>query len=226
MLGEPVMETVRSLLTLGNMKVGESIHLWSTPAVDTCPGATETCKAVCYANGRGHYRFDAVKERLRWNLEQSRLDSFVPRMVKDIRRKGALVIRVHASGDFGDEVYARKWLTIMRQCPRPRFYFYTRSWRIPSIAPALEEMAALKCCRAWYSTDRDTGLPDRIPPGVRLAFLQVSEDDTVENSDLLFRVRRLRKDKKRIGLPTLCPSETQRGRDRDVNCGNCTRCFS
>ncbi|MCE9564610.1 MAG: hypothetical protein K8U57_21460 [Planctomycetes bacterium] len=215
---------VRSLLTLGNWKVGESIHIWSLPAVETCPGSSSLCRAVCYAT-KGRYLFDAVRERLAWNLEQARRDDFVPRMVKEIRRKGCLVIRVHSAGDFFDEVYAGKWLEIMRTCPKPRYYWYSRSWRCPEIASVLEQMAALKCCRAWYSIDTETGIPDPVPFGVRLAFLQVKKDERPELADMTFRIRRLRKES-RVGLPMVCPSETPKGRERDTNCGNCRRCFT
>ena len=37
---------MRPLLTQGNGKVGQSIHLWSIPAICTCPGSTELCRSV------------------------------------------------------------------------------------------------------------------------------------------------------------------------------------
>lgn len=214
--------TVRSLLSLGNKKVGECIHIWSIPAVDTCPGSTETCRRVCYAT-KARFLLDAVKDRLAWNLEQARRDDFVPRMVKEIKRRGCLVIRVHSAGDFFDGAYAEKWLSIMKQCPKPRYYWYSRSWRCPDVAPVLEQMAALKCCRAWYSIDVDTGLPEVIPPGVRLAFLQAAKDQMPELADMTFRTRGLRKESRK-GLPMVCASETGKGGE-DLNCGSCKRCF-
>lgn len=218
------MKSVRSLLSLGNQKLGESIHVWSIPATDeVCVGATEKCRSACYAK-QSRFLLSQVKERLEWNLAQARLDSFVPRMVKEVKRRGCLVIRVHTSGDFLSKEYAEKWLQVMRQCPKPRYYWYSRSWRRPEIASVLEQMAALKCCKAWYSVDSETGLPEHIPPGVRLAYLQTAKDEEPELADLTFRVRRLRKES-RIGLPTVCPSETPKGRAADVTCGGCRKCF-
>lgn len=214
--------TVRSLLTQGNGKVGESIHLWSIPAVETCPGRSPVCERFCYAR-QGRFLFPAVEERLRWNYEQSLLDTFAERMAKEVKRKGCLVVRVHCSGDFYSAAYAEKWLGVMRRCPKARFYFYTRSWRVPEVAPVLEEMAALKCCRAWYSVDSHTGVPDRVPPGVRIAYLQVDDEDQPELVNLMFRVRRLRR--RRIALSLVCPSETPLGKDRQVNCGSCGKCW-
>src|SRR5262249_10329558 len=145
----------------------------------------------CYARG-GRFQYPAVQERLRWNYSQSQRSDFAERMAREIRRRGILVLRLHVSGDYYDAAYAAKWLAVMRACPRVRFYFYTRSWRIPAIAAVLEQMAALRCCRAWYSTDRSTGVPERVPAGVRLAYLQVEEGEQPEPADLVFRVRRLR----------------------------------
>lgn len=218
------MDTVRGLLSLGNTKVGASIHLWGIPAVETCPGRTALCSSACYTN-TGRFLLPAVQDRMRWNLEQANRDDFVPRMVKEIRRKGCLVIRVHSSGDFFDASYAEKWLSIMRQCPKPRYYWYSRSWRCNDVVPVLEQMAALRCCRAWYSVDAETGLPDSVPPGVRLSYLQTAEDEEPEVYDLIFRVRRLRKLTRRVSLPMTCPAETPEGKSRDINCGSCQRCW-
>ena len=156
-------------------------------------------------------------------MEQALRDDFVPRVVKEIRQKGCLVLRVHAAGDYFDVEYAEKWLSIMRQCPKPRYYWYSRSWQSPSIAAVLEQMAALKCCRAWYSVDKDTGMPQSIPPGVRLAYLMVNEDEQPENYDLLFRVKRLRKVAKRLSLPLTCPAELPESKDQ--TCGSCSKCW-
>ena len=70
---------------------------------------------------------------------------------------------------------------------------------------------------------RVTGIPEVIPPGVRLAYLQVDEDaENDPSADLVFRVRRLRK-KSRIGLPLVWPSESPR--KREITCGGCQKCF-
>ena len=211
--------SIRGLLTLGNGKVGEGIHVWSLPAILTCPGRTPTCTRACYAT-KSRFRYPVVRQRLRWNWEQAQQPSFADRMADEIRKKGCQVIRIHVSGDFATREYAEKWLWVMRHRPKPRYFFYTRSHRIPEIAPVLEQMAALKCCRAWYSIDKETGLPDRIPPGVRLAYLQTESDEEPELLDLRFVVRRLRKPT--IGLPLLCPQEGGQA----ANCGDCKRCFT
>jgi len=212
------------LLMQGNGKLGQAIHLWSLPAVKSCPGRSTICERWCYAK-TGHFLLPSVKERLKWNLAQTRRGDFVPRMVNEINRKGVLVIRIHVSGDFGTAEYAAKWVEIMKQCPQVRYYAYTRSYRVPEIAAVLEQMAQLCCCRLWYSIDAETGVPPHVPVAVRLAYLQV-DDDTPELCDLYFRVRRLRKERQhRIGLTLICPHETPQGKERGVTCGSCQHCF-
>lgn len=215
------METVRGLLTMGNGKVGQSIHLWGLPPILTCPGSTETCRGACYAT-KGRYLFAAVRERLGWNLEQARKATFVETMTREVRRKGCLVVRVHASGDFFDAEYAEKWLAIMKRCSAT-FYWYSRSFVVPEIASVFERMAKLKNMRGWYSLDKDSVLPEHVPPGIRTAYLQAEEEEAIPVADLLFRIRTLRK--QRLPLSVICPNESPQGKEAGVTCGSCTRCF-
>lgn len=216
MLKEP-----RCLLTLGNGKVGEAVHLWSLPAVLSCVGRTPACVAACYARC-GRFRFPAVVERLHANYEACREDDFASRMIAEIRRRGCVVVRVHASGDFWSASYVRAWTRICRSCPRTRFYAYTRSWRVTALRAELVKLARLANVRLWFSTDRDTGPVDDLPPGVRACHLVTRPGEAVPpGTDLVFRVRGLR----RHPLPLACPSESPAGTARALTCGACGRCF-
>ena len=218
------MRNVRPLLTLGNGKLGASIFHFDLPAAVTCPGKSGICEQVCYAR-KGHFVFPQVRERLRWNHEQSIRAGFAGRMAEEIRRKGVLVVRLHVSGDLYNAEYAGKWLQVMQSCPHVRFFGYTRSWRVPDIEPVLRQMAELKNVRLWYSADRDTGEPPDVPEGVRVAWLQDGEEGPVL-SDLVFRVQKLRREpRQRIGLAVICPHETPAGKERGVNCGSCGHCW-
>lgn len=211
------------MLAVGNGKLGEQIAHFDLPPVSTCPGRSEACERVCYARV-GRFRYPSVKNRMTWCEVQSRRKDFVGRMVAEIRSRGILVIRLHVSGDFYDAGYARKWLDIMRLTPRVRHYFYTRSWRVPDIEPVLRQMAGLACCRAWYSCDRDTGLPLVVPDGVRLAWMQDTQDPAPEGVRLVFRTRRMFC-RPRVGLPMVCPNDTPAGRRANSNCGSCGECW-
>ena len=211
---------IRPLLVAGNTKLGMSIFHFDLPAIGTCPGSTELCRRVCYAS-QGRYLLSSVKERLDWNYKMSKRCDFADQLAEEIRRKGCLVIRPHCSGDFYSAEYAKQWLSVMKRCPQTRFYFYTRSYRVPEIAEVLEQMAALSNVRVWYSMDCETEVPERVPAGVRLAYLQIEEGEKPEVLDLLFVVRKLRREAQRMSLPLLCPHEA----DKAESCGACQKCF-
>lgn len=219
------MGSVRRLLAVGNGKLGESIHHFDIPAVSTCPGRSSICAKSCYAT-KGRFRTKNVQEKFQWCLEQSQSSDFAERMNEEIRSRGVLVLRIHVSGDFNTPSYAKKWLKVMEMNPHVRFFFYTRSWRVPKIVSVIEEMAELPCSRVWYSVDAETGLPETIPEGVRLAYLQDCELASMD-VDLRFLLRHLRTEENgRESLPLICPAETIEGKAENVNCANCGICWS
>ena len=61
-------KTVRNLLTRGNGKLGEGIHAWSIPAIETCPGRSALCERVGYAR-EGRFRTQFMQDRLAENLD-------------------------------------------------------------------------------------------------------------------------------------------------------------
>jgi hypothetical protein len=213
-----------NLLTLGNCKLGDGIYAFSLPAVKTCPGSSPACREECYAL-RGRFRF--LARRYGRNLRAAREEGFAGRMAAEIRRRFVACVRVHVSGDFFSPGYVRAWVAIARACPATRFYAYTRSWRVPHIAPALAGLARCRNVRLWFSCDRDTGVPDHTPRRVRLAWMQTAPDDLPPRAvDLVFRVRRLRKTvAKRIGLALVCPVENGATGHR-TDCGRCRLCIN
>lgn len=84
----------------------------------------------CYAY-RVERRRPAAGCRSQQNLVLSRRPDFVAKVAAFIVRQVSAVVRV--GGDFYNAAYARKWLAIMSGLPAVRFYFYTRSWRVPAI---------------------------------------------------------------------------------------------
>jgi hypothetical protein len=218
------MSTVRNLLALGNSKLGENIHHWSIPAVVTCPGRSSVCERVCYARAN-RFRTGPVRRRLAENLEAAGRPDFATRMIREVRRRWVQVCRVHVAGDFFSAAYARAWLRVFRACPRTRFYCYSRSWRLPEIATVLRQMARLRNVRLWYSADQETGVPGPVPRGIRVAWLEVG-DGRPEPADLVFVIRRLRRAASlRLELPLVCPHDTPQGRQAEVTCTTCARCW-
>jgi hypothetical protein len=219
------MPTVTNLLTRGNGKLGEGIHSWSLPAVETCPGRSTLCESVCYARS-GRFRTQRMQDRLQANLDATLQADFEKRMVREITRRGVHILRIHVAGDFYDPAYAAKWRNIARRCKRSTMYAYTRSWRLPEYRVVFEEMAGLKNFHLWFSVDAETGIPTDIPKRVRLAYMQTDEDQDPRASDLVFRIPELRDTKvKRVGLTLVCPTE-QGAPVNDRSCTSCRRCFS
>ena len=217
------MSDTRNLLTRGNGKLGEAIHAWSLPAVETCPGRSELCARVCYARS-GRFKTRTMQARLAGNQAAAQTDDFIPRIAAEVRRRGVNILRVQVSGDFFDVEYVGKWAAIARRCPRTTFYAYTRSWRVPDFSPALGDLAELPNVQLWFSGDAETGPPSDLPHGVRVAHLQADRDEEPAG-DLIFRVRPLR------GLPTIrsplsmiCPTEVVSPRRSEVTCTSCRLC--
>lgn len=213
----------RNLLTRGNGKLGEGIHAWTLPAVETCPGRSALCERACYARA-GRYRTQFMRDHLTENLDAAMENDFASRVVAEIRCRGVHTLRVHVSGDFFNPGYAKKWLVIARRAAATRLYAYTRSWRVPEVAPVLAELAGLRNVRLWYSCDAQTGPPDNVPPRVRVAFLQTDAEEEPAGN-LVFRVERLRAEPaRRVGLTLICPRETGLPGAADVTCTSCRRC--
>ena len=95
------MPNVRNLLTRGNGKLGEGIHAWSLPAVETCPGRSDLCSRVCYARS-GRFKTRTMQSRLAENLAAAEADGFTARITTEVHRRGVQTLRIHVSGDFFD----------------------------------------------------------------------------------------------------------------------------
>ena len=222
------MHTTTSLLALGNSKLGDGIYTFSLPAVSTCPGSSPACRRECYAT-RGNFRH--ARPRYRRNLAATRDPGFAARLAAEVRRRWVGCVRVHVSGDFYSADYVRAWIAVARACPGTRFYAYTRSWRVPHLAPALAELARLRNVRLWYSCDRDTGIPDRVPRRVKLAWMMTTPADYPPWTNLVFRVHRLRRTVAkrvpttgRVSLALVCPVENGATGHR-TDCGRCRLCI-
>ena len=216
------------MLTRGNHKLGTrriwSFSLPSGPG-GTCAGMTPACGNACYAVAFERYRPTAARAYRR-NLARARRRDFVRRVRAFIIAHAVRVVRVHVAGDYFAVWYARKWLQIMHHSPRVRFYFYTRSWRVPAIKAVIDLMAELPNCRAWYSTDRDTGVPADVPPRARVAWLMTAPGDAPPpGTDLVFRVRRLRRHLEPASGPCVCPAEDGVVRTRAMTCERCGICW-
>jgi hypothetical protein len=214
----------RDLFGKSNTKLG-LVLTFSLPAIDTCPGASNLCKELCYA-GKGFYLTKSVRGHLARTMEISKRDDFSA-IALDLlyrckwRKK---LFRIHPSGDFYDADYTRKWKHIIQHATHYRFWCYTRSWRNPEIEKELVEIAKLPNVKMWYSCDYETGKPSHTPAGVRLAYMMIDTCDIPDwDPDLYFRVHATRRtiQKSERGV-LVCPAENG---ITDVQCATCKLCF-
>ena len=130
-------------LSHGNKKLKESDRvgflIWNIPAVVTCPFRTALCEAFCYAKKAENIYPDALPSRQK-HFDISRLPDFVERMIFTIDaelsrpkyKNKKVVFRIHESGDFYNEEYAKKWLAIAKHYAgndQIVFVAYTKSVR-------------------------------------------------------------------------------------------------
>ncbi len=114
------------------------------PPVDSCPGSTESCEAICYAINSE--RADGVASLLRHNqnmLEDAEsvydktllLTEAVNRYQDHANKKDVpaddRIFRIHWSGDFYSEDYAEAWANTVHAFPDIAFWTYTRSFVEP-----------------------------------------------------------------------------------------------
>ena len=215
---------ISDIFSLENYKLGR-IYSFSMPAILTCPGMSRECGDRCYAM-RSRFAWDPVQAKYFRNYEISLREDF-PSIVTDLlsrMRRDRPDVRLHVSGDIYDRAYGGKWLEVVKQSQHVRFLAYTRSWRVPEIVPVLEELAACRNFRMFYSADRETGLPRRKPAAVRIAWMQIDEAEAHKGVDLYFRDHSLRKTpRKHVGGTMVCPPENG---TTHTTCDRCQICFS
>lgn len=217
------------MIVQGNSKLGLRGSVWcfGIPAGLTCPGSTELCRGKCYAM-KGNYRMSKVKSALERKYEETLQDDFADRMVAEIKRVKAKLFRIHTSGDWYSPEYVDKWIEIVAGTPETTHWAYTRSWSVPVFAKPLSRLAKLPNMRLWYSADRETGYPHRVPPGVRVAYLADSDEDArqidPERVRLIFRdVPDRSTELLSVGGRPVCPHEN--GRHSDLTCESCKLCL-
>lgn len=219
------MPAVGPLLVQGNDKLSAGVFHFDLTAVRTCPDRSKLCSGLCYAN-RSRYLFPQVQGRLAWNFEQAKRTDFVDRVCDELYRKGVLLMRWHCAGDVYSPTYARKMLEVISRSDHTTFWFYTRSWRVPTIFPLLKAISFLPNCKVWFSADCETGYPPDVPDGVRVAWMMTEEEQSTEDAELVFLLPSLRTG--RIALPlvgTVCPSETPEGKRKGTTCATRRLCW-
>jgi hypothetical protein len=210
----------------GNTKLGKRVFTFSLPAVHTCwKGSTETCRSLCYAD-KGFFTTNSVKERLWKNLALTGRRDFKDVIVNLLADSAGSLLRWHVSGDFYNADYGYRVFQILREIPHVWVWLYSRTWQDLEMFSLLKKIAELNHVQLWFSCDKDTGNPPEVPNRVRLAYMQVADDDIPDyDVDLFFRDGKVRGTVvKRINGTLVCPVEN--GVTEGLTCDRCRICFT
>ena len=93
-----------------------------------------------------------------------------------------------------------------------------------TIAPILRDMSQLPNMKMWLSADRETGYPQDVPKGARVAWLVTQKAEDTDASDLIFLDTPLRKAIPLEMAERVCPTET--GEAGGLTCATCKLCWS
>ncbi len=115
------------LLSKGNHKLPRDVAIWNLPHGSTCPGATAMCKKYCYAFKAERFRKQVLPFR-KHNFLLSLRPDFPEMIINQLKRLRVVrAVRIHESGDFYNQAYLDKWVTIAKACPDITFTAYTKS---------------------------------------------------------------------------------------------------
>lgn len=144
-------------ISIQNSKTGPSFNL---PAGVTCPGKTDICASLCYADkGRMGLPFQKAKrtDNLSDVIKSLKADplgnDLANKLDRAIKRAKIATLRIHDSGDFFSETYTRVWKQVCRRNPDVRFWAYTRSFSVASLQGPLRRLASIDNVALWISAD-------------------------------------------------------------------------
>lgn len=230
------------LFSVGTTRTGNELWSFALPPGrnGTCIGATRLCDGFSYDKlGRPRYVCSAkrvpwpgARKKWHWIFQCTKSPAFVSDALWELRQGAPSLVRVHPFGDFYSADYAEKWLEIVRRRRQIRFWAYTRSWRVPSILPALSALSREPNFSLFWSTDAETHQKNGPPPKVkyvRVAHLRSSNNEVIpEYVDLIW------KDKRGTVHPepslTACPQGIRSHLPKQVlptvlTCTECGRCL-
>lgn len=147
------------MLRLSKVSKHDGILSWSLPARKTCPGAYEKGKLVpvcqgCYASGN-RYLLGNVKAVREANMEDWRRPEWVSDMIRAL--DNSRYFRWFDSGDVYCPELAEKLRQVIERTPWIAHWLPTKSYRVPSIRPVLDNIKALPNAVVRYSSTQIDG---------------------------------------------------------------------
>jgi len=156
----------------GNSKLGPGVFTYSRLAgceVGTCPGSTEECEDICYAKRIDGPVLKIYAENSLEPVNEAWAAAYGQRELVPPIPKECHVLRLHVSGDFDSVEYIKQWIARLKERPYVDTWAYTKSWRVPGLLGALEELRALPNVQLFASMDPSS--QDMPPKGWRRAWI-------------------------------------------------------
>jgi len=217
-------------------------NAFSLIEIADCPGATETCKAVCYVHGlkkhapATHALYVHNSRMIRSILGEARLaERWATLLARWIEDNCAGGFRWHVSGDVFTGLYAVWLRAVCDRAPGVNFWIYTRSFGfVPFLVPAHNLAINLSCDKDNY--DYAATLEAAYPGRLRLCYLTVDGQtpDDLPDGSVIFPDYALRGGtvEGRAWFSALAPSYKSfvcpvdyHGKSENRRCGPCNRCL-
>lgn len=241
-VSQPVSVCGKTLWLDGNSKIslGEDgfenprANAFSLPEIDSCPGATETCKAGCYVHRLAkaqpdlHAKYQENFDNVRWLLGHAFAES-ARRFGMEIRQRRLPGWRAHVSGDLFSEDYTAWICTVARYAATPG-WIYTRSLNYLPILALLKPsyfVVNVSADRDNYATARDAAAKH----GFRVCYMtQGPVPEDLPLGSVIFPDVQVRKNRPwLLTLPMrqrirVCSSDYL-GQSPKARCGPCSWCL-
>ena len=160
---------INPLLINGNDKLGKGVYTFSTlptnkafnvtlqtpglgGSIDITIKGTCPCScAGCYAT-KGRYTFDNVIEAnaRKTYLVLNDLDFVTNAIIAQIKADRITLCRIHASGDFVNDLYIEAWKRIVKECPETVFWTYTKNIKAEAAFDDLDNINVVKSIIPGY----------------------------------------------------------------------------
>jgi len=218
----------------------EQANSFCLPTIrDVCRWATPTCWRGCYAK-RGRMAFPTPQRAFMRNYRAlagaGTAEGMAELLIGLLRRMHFSIFRIHVSGEFFSQEYARAWALTCREISKARFWSYTRS----QDRRILRVLAAIPNLRILLSCDQDNWAEmtamSRDFPGFGLSYYSVGEmppdslyargsevPDGRPGGLVVFPDQSVRR---YLHLPGTCPTEVAVDPwPKHEACVRCRRCF-
>jgi len=115
-----------NLLSNSSKCSDKGIATFGITAGKYCPNKKSCAKDGACFGMQGRFLMPNVKNAYKWRGEATKTKFFKGAMALEILKLQPKYFRIHDVGDFYNYEYLEKWVSIMREFPKVKFYAYTK----------------------------------------------------------------------------------------------------